>query len=530
MSQLTCLNPLSRRREIVAFTTPTAGSQQPGAVAALTESEARKVILVRAIELAEPTLNTWSKDQRQWASDVASEAGRDGASSHAAGTAFLARRADVACARLEREHHEIALARRGGVWPQWMHWLVPVAAFALGFAANELAAGDRVNIISFPLLAMLAWNMVVYLTLIVSAFRNTVRPRANTRQAPLVRVFARAWYRRHSSAAGALAAPLRQFANDWMLAAEQLYRARARAMLHAAAGLLAAGAVAGLYVRGLALEYRAGWESTFLDAQAVHHLLAFVLGPASWLSGIELPGPADLAFLHWPDGHENAARWIHLYAISAALFIIVPRFVLATSSAISAGRLKRDFPLPLTSDPYFVRLLSGASGKAVVIDVVPYSYRPDAAARAALLEALASLAGSRVDVRFAEPVPYGGEDDAVECISSVGTAPDYVIVLFNIAATPEDENHGEFAASVVRRAGPQTRVGIVLDASAYRQRLEGLARIDERLAERRRSWETMLLSRGIEAVALSSTPEASQTIAARLDASIASTRMALART
>ena len=41
---------------------------------------------------------------------------------------------------------------------------------------------------------------------------------------------------------------------------------RAETALHAGAAALALGLVAGLYVRGLVLDYRAGWESTFLDA------------------------------------------------------------------------------------------------------------------------------------------------------------------------------------------------------------------------------------------------------------------------
>ena len=520
MSQLTCFNDLSRRREIFDFTTPAGLSQRPNAAGTLNESEARKVMLVRAIELAEPTLAAWSHAERQWATDVASDSSRTG-------TPFLARRAEAACARLEREHPEVALARRATEWPQWMTWLVPITAFALGFMANELAAGHRVNIISFPLLAMLAWNLTVYAALIYSAFDPNARSRADTRWAPVVGVFARSWYRWNSrtTGGGTLAVALRQFAKDWINAAAQLNGRRARAMLHAAAGLLAAGALAGLYVRGLALEYRAGWESTFLDAHSVYRLLAFVLGPASWLSGIEVPGPGDLARLQWPEGHENAARWIHLYAITAMLFIVVPRFALAVRSAVSAGRLRDDFALPPESEPYFTRLLSLSGGKPVVVDAVPYSYLPGAASRAALLAALASLVGARVDLRFAEPVPYGGGDEATARIRGDGTVPDYIIVLFNIAATPEDENHGEFAASLLRCAVPHTRIGVVLDAWGYRQRLEGLADLDERLAERRRSWENMLRVRGIESVALGSDSEDPHAVAARLDASIASMRI-----
>jgi hypothetical protein len=64
--------------------------------------------------------------------------------------------------------------------------------------------------------------------------------------------------------------------------------------------------IAGLYVRGLAFEYRATWESTFLDATTVHWLLAGLLAPGSMLTGIATPGAAHLESIRAP-ASENAA-------------------------------------------------------------------------------------------------------------------------------------------------------------------------------------------------------------------------------
>jgi hypothetical protein len=79
------------------------------------------------------------------------------------------------------------------------------------------------------------------------------------------------------------------FFTEWARAAAPLAAVRVGRSLHIAAFALALGAIAGMYVRGLVLEYRAGWESTFISAEAVHALLAFVLGPASALTGIRSP-------------------------------------------------------------------------------------------------------------------------------------------------------------------------------------------------------------------------------------------------
>ena len=108
--------------------------------------------------------------------------------------------------------------------------------------------------------------------------------------------------------------------------------ARAARVLHLAAALFALGAVAGLYVRGLVFEYRAGWESTFLDAPAVHALLSFFLSPAAQLIGASFPSVDQIAALRFTNGapgNANAALWIHLYAITVGVIVIVPRLALA---------------------------------------------------------------------------------------------------------------------------------------------------------------------------------------------------------
>ena len=68
---------------------------------------------------------------------------------------------------------------------------------------------------------------------------------------------------------------------DWARVAAPLYAARAARILHLAAAALALGVIAGLYVRGLAFEYRATWESTFLDPAQVRALLAAALAPGA---------------------------------------------------------------------------------------------------------------------------------------------------------------------------------------------------------------------------------------------------------
>ena len=129
---------------------------------------------------------------------------------------------------------------------------------------------------------MLAWNAVVYVLLIAWPLVRMLR-RAPRRPGPLVRAMeallrSRRWLPRAS--AGGSATAVRAFASLWLERSAPLAALRAETVLHAAAASLALGLVAGIYARGLVLDYRVVWESTFLDAAAAHAIVATVLGPA----------------------------------------------------------------------------------------------------------------------------------------------------------------------------------------------------------------------------------------------------------
>ena len=63
--------------------------------------------------------------------------------------------------------------------------------------------------------------------------------------------------------------------------AAPLATARIALCLHAAAATLALGLMGGMYLRGLVLDYRAGWQSTFLQADTVQAVLSTALAPAT---------------------------------------------------------------------------------------------------------------------------------------------------------------------------------------------------------------------------------------------------------
>jgi hypothetical protein len=288
------------------------------------------------------------------------------------------------------------------------------------------------------------------------------------------------------------------FALDWGERSAPLVAARAARILHLSAAALALGAIVGLFLRGLAFEYRAGWESTFLDAPAVHGLLWFFLGPAARFLGQPFPTVEELAALRWDAaGGENAAGWIYLYVVTVVAVVIVPRLVLAAIAGLRERTLSRRFPLSL-DEAYFRRLLSGWREAPARVDVMPYAYTPGEDAMQGLQRLAAVLFGDDVQVHWARSVAFGEEDAVAASSNRSSPAADMVIALFNLAATPETENHGVFLDRL--RSRTPGRLAAIVDEGPYRGRLGAQAGAEARLAERRQAWSGLAETRSLRAV------------------------------
>ncbi len=217
------------------------------------------------------------------------------------------------------------------------------SAFALGAATNELGPAQRVNVLAFPLIALLAWNLAVYVFVVLRVLSG----------ATLGGV--RGWIARIAQGLpgagrdGGTAAVLSAFTADWTTLSSRLTAARAARVLHVAAASFALGAIAGMYLRGLAFEYRAGWESTFLDAQQVHALLAFVLAPGAWATGIAVPDAAHLETIRFSatGGGETRRAVDPSVRGDDRVVAILPRLLLAALNGLFVQRRSARFPLSL---------------------------------------------------------------------------------------------------------------------------------------------------------------------------------------
>jgi len=467
---------------------------------------------VRAIETEDASAALLTREDRDYATGAASSAGGGGGDAERGdGAAFLARRSRFALDRLKPRHPAVAQAERRARWPAWLNWTLPLAALALGWASNEVFDGRRLNVISFPLLGMLAWNLGVYALLVLGALRGLARSGGDADPAgPATRLLVRAAQpaRGRTDAQPTLARGIARFLADWLRFAAGLNRARAARTMHLAAACLAAGVVLGMYASGWDVEYRAGWESTWIrDPATLHGLLSAVLGPASALTGIALPPPAGLASLNWGSGTPgvNAAPWIHLYAATALLFIIAPRLLLAGAYAARVARARRRVPLPGNEDFYVRTLLRSVAGAGASVRVVPYSFAPPEGAQRTLRRLLADVLGERTGVAIETSIAYGDEDRWLADTGPERFDDDYLLVLFNLSATPEAENHGALVAGLRQRLAKERRDAallVVLDEAAMRRHPGARDGADTRLETRRQAWRAMLRPHGVEPVSL----------------------------
>lgn len=460
----------------------------------MNEQDALAVTAVRAIETADRDRSLWSDADRSWASRAAAEVVGERADSDA----FVARRARLALERLSERYPPLRKAVAVLHWRRWIGVAIIAFAFLAGVAIDRIGDGRQINLLAPPLLGVFAWNLAVYSLLLASPLLRAMGAH-DFAAGPLRRAIARIaggidrLPRRQAK--GPLGAAIAQFVGDWSQRAAPVYNARAARLLHWAAAALACGIVAGLYLRGLAFEYRITWESTFLDATTVHRILSIALAPGSFVTRLPIPTVEELEAMRSGAvvASANAADGLHLLAATAGVIVVVPRLLLGFIAWIVERHRRTRVDVAL-ADLYHQRVLRGFRGGPVRIKVIPYSYRVPPAALTGLQSIVRRAFGGSASLVVATSVDYGTEDTMTSAALPDDAGP--AVALFNLSATPEREAHGAFVAKLRAAAGSQP-VLVLIDESTFAGRSEVDA---QRLDERRKLWHTLFAERGIEPV------------------------------
>ena len=374
------------------------------------ELTARRVLLAQAIETADAQgglLSEVERDQidRQARHDagVAGEERQAVAPEH-----FIDVRSQRVLATVQRRNPALAAMQEPGSWGGWLAIGTPLAAVVLGVLTDVIANPHRVDLVSLPLLGIVAWNLAMYLVLIggwMLARRGGRRPLL----AGLGRWTdgARALQRRAGNLQSQITA---LFHLRWYQATQALHVQRCKRVLHLAAAGWAVGVALSLLTRGLVVEYRVGWESTFLDAGQVHAILSFLRLPALLVFPFQPFTVQEVAGLQFTQGGGVAGvRWVYMYVALLLVLVVVPRVLLAAVAYTRERMLARKVPVDL-GDPYFQRLISLLSSARVHLGLVAHRDED----RAALLRVLSQESeGGRTLIR-------SGHDDVLRLIDLSG--------------------------------------------------------------------------------------------------------------
>ena len=449
---------------------------------------ARQVTLVRAIEEADSNHDILSKDDRLYATRSALELARwEVADTKEAFTPslFLQKRAEQLLLKLGERHPSLSRLTSPRAWLRWLAAALPLVALLTGVMVDRVTNPNRVDLLSAPLLLILLWNLVVYLWLLAWGLVAWVK------KTPY-----RPWRWAgggHPTTAGTLKLPpplaqaMAQFAAEWLRLSAPLMQVTLARAIHLSAALFALGAIGSLVLRGLFTQYRAGWESTFLNAEQVYALLDRLFAPAMAL--FSLPGFSltDVQALRdtASASPDTGAQWVVLYSATLTLWVVLPRLALAAMAWGKEHRLRQHLPLDL-NQPYFRQLTAGLDGAATAwVQVFPYSFALNGAHQQGLVKMAQSLWGDNAQVHCQPPTPYG-EDVVLPSPHAAGPAASLTVALFNLSATPERENQGEFLDQLTRIA--VGNLALWVDDSAYSERLGSQTGATDRLNERQALW------------------------------------------
>lgn len=298
----------------------------------VTEPQLRSLLLAQAIEQVDSGRTLVSPPELEDATRSAVASARErGVQRVGVGDVVLERAATIV-QRASGRDTTVAALRQPAVRGRWLARGLPLAALLLGLAIDRIANAHRVDLLSPPLLIVLAWNLVVYLLIAWQAWRP---PRSGTWLQHVLPQALRPLGRTGGQRGprGLAARIVADFHTRWFAHAADLLQQRAARVLHLCAAAWGAGIALSLLLRGLVVRYQFGWESTFLDAAQVHAIVSVLFWPLTTLFGLAPFTLPEIAATQNFAGEGGAgvggARWVWMYVGLLLLAVVLPRLALA---------------------------------------------------------------------------------------------------------------------------------------------------------------------------------------------------------
>jgi len=368
-------------------------------------------------------------------------------------------------------------------------WMIAgwVGALTVGYAVSGLGHAAEFNLLSLPLVGVLIWNAVIMGAALVLEMKDQGRSKMLEWLAALLK-----GGMNDRSGEGDVATGLSVDQRFSQLAdgpAMERWQRRFRAWLHLSAALFALGGAIGLYAQGWSKEYRAVWESTLLSNSQAEVFFSGLFRPAAAV--LSLPVPLDklpemrrimgVAVLPAP-----ALPWIHLYAGTLLLCVILPRAALAGLSVWRAHAVMQRRMRTLGWRNYLIKTLRAVEGGQEVVTVLIHAADASPAHREVWSRGVRERFGRMIEPEMIQ-VPLGDEDDFV---ASWKASHPRVFIIFNLATTPEAEVQRRFVLDVkqvLANRQKEAELVVLLDATSIGNRWS-----PEKSAGREKLWTEML--------------------------------------
>lgn len=376
-------------------------------------------------------------------------------------------------------------------------WMIVgwMAVLVLGYLVSGLGQDAEFNLLALPLVGVLIWNGLIMAAALVlelkSEGRSPILERLAKRLSPSPED--------RSGEGEALTGMSvdQRFSQLAEAPALERWQRRFRAWLHVAAAMLALGSAISLYAHGWSKEYRAVWESTLLSDSQAQIFFGALFKPAS--SALHLPLPLDkLPEMHRTQGlvasSAPALPWIHLYAGTLFLLVILPRLLLAALSVWRAHMIMLKRMRSMGWKTYLIRTLRSVEGGQEVITVLIHATDATPFHREVWTRGVRDRFGRMIETEMIT-VPLGDEDDFV---AEWKPAHPRVFVIFNLATTPELEVQRRFVLDVkqvLTSHQPESELIVMLDATSIGNRWS-----PEKLAGRENLWTEILHSSAQEII------------------------------
>ena len=440
--------------------------------------------MVRTIETMPAGAEFWSSSDAAWATRLATQEVGEAAPSER----FIDSRARIAWQRIADRRPDLERALEKRYPGTLLGWVIILFALIAGILTDQIGDSKQVNLLALPFVAIIVWNLTMYVWLLFLR--------------PALGLFGfKGWGRRwlggmfsgspdvaHGQQLNDKVSLRGRCLADWAGNYLPVATVRAARVWHLAAAMLAVGLIIAIYSRGFYTEYRVGWESTLLDAPDISAALAAVFGWLPITFGLAAPDPSAVEKMRFSAGGglAGARPWLHIMASLAIALVVLPRLALATLATFRLRMFERRFPIDLT-DGYFEKLAARHSRKAVEVIAIPYAKALAPSSAIALSQIVQDVFGLRSSIRILDTVPFGGEDDLPEV--TLRSSESIHLVLFDLASTPESENHGVFLKALKVQASSRRPVIALVDCHEFSVRFGSTG---DRVEQRTKLWRQFL--------------------------------------